>query len=81
MKKLALAALALAVVCLGAHALFAAPGGDPGPSCYVDPNLQCLDYVDPVVCIKPGEGPKWYANACYALKDCALTRTCQRTGS
>jgi hypothetical protein len=22
----------------------------------VDPNLQCLDYVDPVLCLKPREG-------------------------
>lgn len=79
MKKLTLLTLLLSVVVMGTHALFAA-GGDPGPPCYVDPSLRCLDVVDPVECVKAGEGWKTYSNRCYALLDCALGKTCRPTG-
>jgi hypothetical protein len=78
-KKLAILLLGLAAVALAAHTLWAADG-EPGPPCNVDPNLQCLDYVDPVTCVKPGEGWKTYSNACYAFKDCAIGATCYETG-
>lgn len=80
MKKLVLATFMLAVAGFGCHTLLAS-GGEPGPPCEVDPNLQCLHYVDPVTCVKPGEGWKDYGNPCYALKDCALMNTCRPTGS
>lgn len=57
--------------------------GDPlraRPRCQPDPLVQCLDYMDPVICVRPGEGWKTYANACYAMKDCALMHTCRATG-
>jgi hypothetical protein len=70
-----------AVMVLGVYSLCTgAPGGEPGRPCIVDPNLQCLMYYDPVICIKPGEGWKTYSNDCFALKDCALMRTCHPPG-
>jgi hypothetical protein len=78
-KNAVLAVLGLAAVVLAAHALYAAYG-EPGPPCDIDPNIHCLDYVDPVECIKPGEGWKTYSNACYAFKDCVIGATCRSTG-
>lgn len=80
MKRLLLGVILIAVIALGAGALYAS-GGEPGPPCDPDPTIQCLDYVRPVVCVKPGEGWKWYSNACRAWKDCALMWTCRETGT
>jgi hypothetical protein len=81
MKKIVLAVALGTVMVLGVHSLSTgAPGGVPGQPCVVDPNIQCLMYVDPVTCIKPGYGWKTYSNACFAMKDCALMRTCYPGG-
>jgi hypothetical protein len=80
MKRLLLTLSLGAALVLGASSFGARPIGTMGPPCYTDPNLQCLDYVDPVICVKSGEGWKTYSNACYALKDCALMRTCRPIG-
>ena len=80
-KRIVVPVVLCLAIGLGTLAVPAAPGGEPGRPCYVDPNLQCLNYVDPVRCVKPGEGWKVYSNACYAMKDCALSWTCVRTGT
>lgn len=76
MKRLPLLVLVLVAIGFGAQALYGS-GGEPGPPCDPDPNVQCLHVADPVTCIKPGEGWKTYGNPCYAMKDCALVHTCR----
>lgn len=79
MKQKVAVAIVLAVVwAIGAFSL-SSRAFPPGPPCPSDPNLQCLDYVDPVFCLKPGEGWRTYSNRCYAIKDCA--RFCRPVGS
>lgn len=77
-RKLAVASVLAVVWGIGALSL-SVEAFPPGPPCPVDPNIQCLDYVDPVFCLKPGEGWRTYSNACYAAKDCA--RFCRPLGT
>jgi hypothetical protein len=80
MGKHTIALLLGLVMALGAFSLCLGSPDEPGPRCDPDPLVQCLDYVDPVSCVKPGVGRKTYSNACYAMKDCALMRTCRPVG-
>ena len=80
MKRITLVLILGTVMILGVYSLSSGAPGAPGPPCVVDPNLQCLMYVDPVTCVKPGVGWKTYSNACFAMKDCALMRTCRPVG-
>jgi len=69
-KRLAMAFVLAIVAGLGAHAV-SVKAFPPGPPCFDDPNVQCTNLYDPVVCQKPGEGWRIYSNPCRAMKDCA----------
>ena len=83
MRKVVLFVILLAVIGLGTHALVAS-GGDAGPPCDPDPNLQCLNYVDPVVCTvicKGGPQQQTFTNQCFATCSGLKFRgACQPTG-
>lgn len=81
MRRIAVATILVSVIALGAFSLCLGAGGEPGPPCEPDPLLQCLQVWDPVECVKPGQGWKLYSNACFAMKDCALTHTCRSVGT
>ena len=69
-----LALLLAGVAALGVASLVTGPDAVAAPPC-PGSGIHCLDYWDPVYCLKPGEGWRVYSNACYAAQDCA--RRCE----